>query len=228
MDMDQSNMEQHADARFAVSHTGPGGIQVNRASQIMSAQAHASFLNAGEMLARAQQLADETIATAEDGYRKACEEGYQAGLEQARQQNTRENIDIGLRRHRSLGALEQDVSALLMQTLRQMLGEIDCAERIRMLVREALARLGKLQGEIAVHVHPEQTAQIASSLLQLNAIHPEATLQAIADPAIDTDACRVVSSSGCIEGNLLQQLAAIESALCAHSDKRATDEMQAC
>lgn len=195
----------------------------------MSAQMHASFLSAGEMLAQSQQLADETIAAADAGYRQACKQGYQAGLEQARQKTILENIDISLARLQSLEYLEQDLSELVLQTLRQMLGEIDSAERIVMLVREALARLGKLQGKIAVHVHPGQSAQVAAHLLQWNVTHPDVSLQTVPDPALDTDACRVVCSSGCVEGSLQEQLAAVESALCARGGGRIfPGEAQAC
>jgi flagellar biosynthesis/type III secretory pathway protein FliH len=128
--MDTPSMELHADAHFAVAHTGPGGVQMNRAARIMSAQTHASFLSAGELLEHAQQLADETIGAAQAGYQEACEQGYQAGLEQARQKITQENIELSLNRSRSLENLEQDLNALVLQTLRQMLGEIDRSERV--------------------------------------------------------------------------------------------------
>ncbi|MDB5774980.1 MAG: Nodulation protein NolV [Herbaspirillum sp.] len=186
---------------------------MNRTSPIMSARAHASFLNAEQMLARSQKLADETIAAAENGYKAACDEGYQAGLEQARQQATQENIGIGLQRRQSLHALEQDLSMVVLHTLQQILGDIDCVDKVRMLVRQALTRLGKLQGDIAVHVHPGPAVSIAAELQQWNATHPAATLRAIGDPAIDIEACRVVCGSGSIEGNLQQQLAAIANAL---------------
>jgi type III secretion system HrpE/YscL family protein len=211
--MDIPRMEQHADARFAVNHSRPGGLQVNRASSIMSAQTHASFLSAGEMLARAQQLADETIASAQTGYQEACKQGYQDGMEQARQYATHENIVLSLSRQAALESLEQDVSALVLQTLRQMIGRIDHSELVCMLVREALGRLGKTQGEIAVHVHPDMVEHVASGILQWQASYHEASLKTIADPALDVNTCRVVCSSGRVEGNLQQQLAAIESAL---------------
>jgi type III secretion protein L len=222
--MDIPSMEQHADARFAVMHTGPGGVQVNRAARIMSAETHASFLSAGEMLASAQQLADETIDAAQAGYQDACEQGYQAGMEQARQQITQGNIELSLNRCRSLENLEQDLNALVLQTLRQMLGEIDRSERVCLLVHEALNRLGKLQGEITLHVHPDLAEQVASSMLQRQASCHEATLKTVADPALAVDTCRVVCSSGCVEGNLQQQLAAIESALGGRSDNSISDD----
>ncbi|MDB5992454.1 MAG: type secretion system protein [Herbaspirillum sp.] len=211
--MDIPSMEQHADARFAVTHTGPGGVQMNRAARIMSAQTHASFLSAGEMLKHAQQLADEIIGAAQEGYQEACEQGYQAGMEQARQKITQENIELSLNRSRSLENLKRDLSALVLQTLRQMLGEIDRSERVCLLVHEALNRLGKLQGEIKLHVHPDLAEQVAASMLQWQASCHDATLKTIADSALEADTCRVVCSSGCVEGNLQQQLAAIESAL---------------
>ena len=211
--MDIPRMEQHADARFAVSHTGSGGLQVNRASSIMSAQTHASFLSAGEMLARAQELADETITSAQGAYQEACKQGYQDGTEQARRHATHENIVLSLSRRAALENLEQDLSALVLQTLRQMIGTIDHSDLVCMLVREALGRLGKTQGEIAVHVHPDMAGHVASGMTQWQASYHEATLKTIADPALDVDTCRVICSSGRVEGNLQQQLAAIESAL---------------
>jgi type III secretion protein L len=210
--MDTPNMELHADARFAVTHTGPGGVQVNRAARIMTAETHRSFLSASEMLCCAQQLADETTVMAEAGYQKACERGYREGLEQARIQATRENIQISIQRRRSLESLEGSISALVLQTLRQILGEIDRAERVCMLVREALTRLGQLHGEIDVHVHPDLAAEVANRMSLWHTAQ-SVSLRAIADPTLAPDACRVVCSSGSVSADLQKQISALESAL---------------
>jgi type III secretion system HrpE/YscL family protein len=205
-------MELHADARFAVTHTGHGGVQVNRAARIMTAETHRSFLRAGELLDRAQQLADETTATAEAGYQQACERGYREGLEQARIQATRENIQICLQRSRSLESMKGNISALVLQTLRQMLGEIDRAERVCMLVSEALTRLGQSHGEIDLHVHPDLVTEVADRMSRWPTVQP-ISLRTIADPILATDGCRVVCSSGSVSADLQKQMSALESAL---------------
>jgi type III secretion system HrpE/YscL family protein len=210
--MDTPNMELHADARFAVTHTGSGGIQVNRAARIMTAETHRSFLHAGEMLDRAQQLADETTALAESGYQQACERGYREGLEQARTRAIHENIQITLQRNKSMESMEGDISALVLQTLRQILGEIDRTERVCMLVREALTRLGQLHGEITLHVHPDLATDVAERISQWHVLQ-SISLKTISNPTLAPDACRVVCSSGSVAADLQKQMSALELAL---------------
>jgi type III secretion protein L len=223
MDMDIPSMEQHADTRFAVNHTGPGGIQVNRAAQIMTADTHRAFLQAGEMLAQAQYLADETTASAKAGHQAACERGYQEGLERARAQTTRENVQAAAQQRRHLAGLENDISALVLQTLRQILGEIDRTDRVSLLVREALTRLGQSHGEIVLHVHPDLAAEVTDRLSQLRGPYQPGTFRLLTDATLAPDACRVTSGSGTVEGDVQRQLAALESALAIATDSAGVD-----
>lgn len=204
----------HADARFAIARAEPGGIQVNRAARIMTAGTHAAFLSANELLGHARQLADETIAKAQAGYEEACERGYRIGLAKAHQQAVDDQVQHGLHRQESLNALQADLNALVLQIVRRLLGEIDCAERVGMLVREGLARVAKLQGEIAIHVNPALREQVAADMAQWQTAYPDISLATLENPEIETDACRIIFPSGRVDGNLRKQLDSLEAALC--------------
>ncbi|HEY4318350.1 MAG TPA: type III secretion system stator protein SctL [Herbaspirillum sp.] len=209
-------MELHADARFAIAHTEDGGIQVNRASRIMTAGTHAAYLSANELLAHARGLADDMTTRAHTGYEEACERGYEAGLAKARQQAIHDQVRESRKRQDSLENLQADLNALVLQTVRQLLGEMDCTERVGMLIREGLTRLGKLQGEISIHVHPELLDRISAGIGQWPMAQSDIRLKTIANPEISLEACRIVSQSGRVDGDLRPQLEALESALSMH------------
>lgn len=186
---------------------------MNRAARIMTAGTHAAYLSADELLTHARQHADATIAKSQAGYDEACERGYQAGQAEARQQALQDQVKNNLDRQNTLKNLQADLNALVLQTIHQLLGEIDCATRIDMLIREGLMRLGKQQGEISIHVHPELREQITSRMAHWELAHPGSSIKTIANPEIGMAACRILSSSGRVDGDLQLQLEAFESAL---------------
>jgi type III secretion system HrpE/YscL family protein len=228
MDMDRPNLELHADARFALAYADAGGIQVNRASRIMTASTHAAYLSASELLTHARRLADETIARSQAGYEEACERGYEAGQAKARQQAVHDQVRDNLDRHNGLENLEADLNALVLQALRRLLGEMDCAERVGMLIREGLTRIGRQQGAISIHVHPELRERIASHMTHWQMAHPCISLEIVANAEIGLEACRIVSRSGQVDGDLRLQLEALETALCARPGACPEDGLPPC
>jgi type III secretion system HrpE/YscL family protein len=206
-------MAQHADAHFSVNYAEPGNIKMNRASQIMSSESHASFLDAGEMLKHATKMAAEKMADATAGYQEACDHGYRDGTEKAHQEMMLANVAVILERSRALANLEQEVSNIVVQTIQQFLGETDRVDRVFMLVRQALARLGQLQGDVVLYVHPNMLDGVNTRLTLWNKANQSSHLKTIADPNMSTEGCRIVCGSGCIEGDLQQQVEALEAAL---------------
>lgn len=219
----------HADARFAIAYADDGGIQVNRASRIMAASTHAAYLGANELLANARRLADETMAKAQAGYEEACERGYEAGLAQAQQQAVHAQVQENLDRQAGLANLHADLNDLVLQTVRRLLGEMDCAECVGMLIREGLTRIGKLHGEISIQVHPELQERVAAGMAQWQIAHADISVKTIANSEIGMQACRIISQSGRVEGDLGLQLEALKAALSVPAAKSVfEDESQSC
>lgn len=112
--------------------------------------------------------------------------------------------------------LQSELNGLVLQIVRRLLGEIDCAERAGILVREGLARIAKLQGDIAIHVNPALSERVAADIAQWQAACPEASLAVVPNAEMELDACRIIFPSGRVDGNLRRQLEALEAALCAN------------
>lgn len=211
--MDQSYKTQHADARFALNDEGCDGIHVDRSSRIMTAASHTSFLDTSKMLLRAQQLADDTIGSADEGYRAACDRGYRDGLDQARGAATQENVSRSLAVRASLAEIEQDIAALVLHTLQRMLGGMDTTGQVALLVRQSLEQLGELRGEITIRCHPAHVAEVTERTQRWSVDYPLANLTALSDFDMAIDTCHVSCSSGRVVASLTQQLTAIEAAL---------------
>jgi flagellar biosynthesis/type III secretory pathway protein FliH len=96
---------------------------------------------------------------------------------------------------------EHDTAAAAMQVVERLLGQLDDAQIVTGLAREALRKAGA--GQVTVTVAPEWVDTVSSRLTDIALVKVESA------PALGRFACRVTSQDGRIIADLDTQLAAL-------------------
>jgi len=175
-------------------------------------------------LREAQQLRDDLDALRRDQQahvQAACEaaraEGVAAGLREGRAQ-ARDEIAATLATLTATAAQHEaarraDVAALALQVARKLLGEIDDAQRLAALAREA-AREMLPAPRLTVRVHPQRAEAVRAQLQSLTAREGGSmpACEVLADEGCAADDCRLDTDLGSADASLDQQLACLAQA----------------
>jgi len=183
-------------------------------------------LRAGEVpaLRDANQLRDELDSLRRDQQARvqaACHaahaEGLAAGLQEGRSQ-ARDEIAATLAALATTAAQHEsqrraDVAALALQVARKLLGELDAAERLAALAREA-AREMLPAPRLTVRVHPQRCDAVRAQLQRMAARDAGSmvTFEVLADDGCLPDDCRIDTELGSADATLDQQLARLAQA----------------
>lgn len=170
----------------------------------------------------AQQLRDDLDALRREQHSRvqaACAsahaEGLAAGLQEGRAQ-ARDEIAATLAGLAATAAQHEarrraDVAALALQVARKLLGEIDDAQRLAALAREA-AREMLPAPRLTLRVHPQRAAAVREQLQRMGARDNGPAYEVLADDGCALDDCRLDSDLGSADASLDQQLARLAQA----------------
>ncbi len=169
---------------------------------------------------QARNLLDEAAAEAEVLRERALrdhaaerERGYREGIEQARGDQVEAIADTLLRARVYLDGIEDEMVDLVMDCVREVIGELDRRETVLRVVRGALAR-ARRQKQAVLRVHTEDIAAVLAWRDDLLAQFPGIEdLDIVATAQIAQGACRVETDIGVIEAGVQTQLAALETGL---------------
>jgi len=183
-------------------------------------------LRAGEVppLREAHQLRDELDELRRDQAARvqaACDaaraEGLAAGLQEGRAQARDETAAALSALATTAAQLEAqrcaDVAVLALEVARKLLGEIDDAERLAALAREA-AREMLPAPRVTLRVHPQRSEAVRAQLQRWAARNtdPMPAFDVVADDACDHDDCRLDTELGSADASLDRQLARLAQA----------------
>jgi len=172
----------------------------------------------------AQQLRDEldTLRRQQHAHVQAARdaahaEGLAAGLQEGRAQ-ARDEIAATLAALATTAAQHEDrrradVAALALQVARKLLGELDDAQRLAALAREA-AREMLPAPRLTVRVHPQRADAVRAQLRSMTADEGGSipACEVLADDGCAPDDCRLDTELGSADASLDRQLACLAQA----------------
>lgn len=169
-------------------------------------------------LARAREAA----ATAEENARSAYDAAFKKGFAEGRAAGVTEANRIvretTVAVDRYLSGLDKEISALALNIVRRVAGEIDVADLVAHAAAQAMAEF-RQEKNIRIAVHPAAATRV-SSALAASAQEGQPAVTVEADPALDKGACVLVSDDAVVDASIEAQIRAIETGLTSGSGER--------
>ncbi len=165
-----------------------------------------SYIGAAEFLEAAGKIHTQALQEAEKIKIEAWEEGYKAGLEQARSDVYEGMLEVTKTIRQQLDNRQQQIMQLTMAIVQKVLPRLPSEEIILSLIQEALAELQD-ERQLQVYVRPELIAFAEQWLRQWRQEHPDISrLEVLADPGLGPLGCRVESEFGILVVDPIQDV----------------------
>lgn len=192
-------------ARTLQAHVAPG-------SRVLRADEVGAWADAEAMLTAARAQADAIVAGAQDALEQARQRGYAEGLTQARMEQAEKMIDTVSRTVDYFAKVETDMVALVMASVRKIMGDFDDRQRVVIAVKSALSVV-RNQKQMTLRVHPQQVEAVRAHINELLAAYPGVGyLDIVPDGRLKSEACILESEIGMVEASVEGQITALQGA----------------
>ncbi len=176
---------------------------------IIKADHYLDFVRAEEMIARAQQQAEQIINCAETKYRQEKERGYRDGLEKGQAEISGRIAATAAETASYLDNMAGKMVELTMRILKTILGEIDNRKLVEKIVFKTVDRV-RDEGRITIRVHPECVDHVKNKITAYALESGRQDLfDVVGEPRLDRHGCILESEIGYVDSSLNTQLKAI-------------------
>ncbi|AXM95552.1 HrpE/YscL family type III secretion apparatus protein [Pseudomonas plecoglossicida] len=172
-----------------------------------------AYVRANDLLARARACLEAVEQNAEDTYAEQRTLGYQAGIDEAREQQAALIHETVLQSRSYYRSVEKQMREVVLSAVRKIVHDYDAVELTIKATREALALVGK-QENVLIHVLPEQVDSIRRRILSAQHNGAEVDhIEVVANPRLKEGGCILETEVGIVDASIEAQLSALESAL---------------
>ncbi|WP_423455491.1 HrpE/YscL family type III secretion apparatus protein [Ottowia sp. VDI28] len=186
--------------------------RVTSGTRVLRAAEVSVWADAEAMLAAARAQADAIVAGAKDAFEQERQRGYAEGLAEARMEQAEKMIDTVSRTVDYFAKVESDMVALVMASVRKIMGDFDDEQRVVIAVKSALSVV-RNQKQMTLRVHPQQVEPVRSHVNELLAAYPGVGyLDIVPDGRLTPEACILESEIGMVEASIEGQIAALQGA----------------
>ncbi|MBQ7738703.1 MAG: HrpE/YscL family type III secretion apparatus protein [Desulfovibrionaceae bacterium] len=186
-------------------------IKVSPATHILKQEEYSQFIQAKDLIAQANVLAQEIKQKAEEAYNERKEEGYADGVAEGQMQQAEKMLETGMQAVEYIEGLERQIVDVVITAVRKIIGDLDDKERIVRIVRTALEQVRGRQS-VTVRISPEEEAYVHEAFAAMVG-KGQGALEIVPDVRMKRGDCVLESQMGVLEASLDIQLKAIENAL---------------
>jgi type III secretion protein L len=187
-------------------------------SQILRAADVDAWQEGYRFLACAREAAAKTAETVRSAYDAAYEKGFAEGRAAGAIEASRLVRETTFAVDHYLAGLGKEISTLVLNIVRRVMGEIDVADLVAHAVTQAMTEF-RQEKNIRVAVHPAAADRVNSALAALTRDdQPAVTVEP--DPALDEGACILVSDFAVVDASIEVQIRALEATLTAGSGEQ--------
>lgn len=172
----------------------------------------AAWVDAGELIAQAQQQADAIVDSAHAAYKAECERGFETGQEDARLEQAEQMMENISQTIDYFANVETRMVDLVMQAVRKIIDDFDDRERVLITVKNVLSVV-RNQKQMTLRLHPQQVEGVKERVNDLLAAYPGVGyIDIVPDSRLKLGGCILESEIGLVEASMEGQLAALQSA----------------
>ena len=191
-----------------------GTLQAHIASgsRVVRAADIAAWAEAEGLIAAARAQADAIVAGAQAAFEEERQRGYADGMAEAQMEQAEKMIDTVGRTIDYFARVEGDMVALVMAAVRKIIDGFDDAERVLIVVKNALSVV-RNQKQMTLRLHPQQVDVVRSRVNDLLAAYPGVGyLDIVGDGRLSMESCILESEIGLVEASIEGQIKALEGA----------------
>ena len=181
--------------------------------RVIKAAEYARIIEAEGLVAEAQARAKAIVASAE---RRAADRerlGYSEGHRRGKDAISKYMMGVISKSRDYLQENEDRVVALVIATLKKILGDMDDRDMVVNMVRSAMAVVSR-QNQVVVLVSPDRVELVEKHMKQILQPYPGIkSVEVVGDPKVMPANCILETKMGRVEASLDSQLDAINSAL---------------
>lgn len=181
-------------------------------TRVVTAAQMAAWSEAEGLIAAARSQAEAIELDAKAAYQRECERGHADGLADAQMAQAEKMIETVGRTVDYFAQVEADMVALVMGAVRKIIEDYDDAERVLIVVRNALSVV-RNQKQMTLRLHPQQVEVVRARINDLLSAYPGVGyLDIVADGRLGPHACILESEIGLVEASIDGQIQALEKA----------------
>lgn len=169
-------------------------------------------IKAEKILRIAQENAERMLAEAEKVYLTEKERGYSEGIKKSEKEMATEMSTLAINTEKYLSEIEQQITALVLNTVKKVIGDLDQGELIRSLVKNSLAAM-RNHKFIKLKISPTHIDFLNSRINEMLNAYPNIHgIEIIADDRLSQNQLILESPIGIVDSSIESQLSAIKDA----------------
>ncbi|MBK4733237.1 HrpE/YscL family type III secretion apparatus protein [Noviherbaspirillum pedocola] len=181
--------------------------------KIIKAEDFWAYRHASEILEESLCKQEDLIREGEAAYVRARERGYEAGLEAARAEQSREMMTSIHQKVAYLNSVERQLSGIVMSAICRIINDFSDKDKVLAVVRLAVAEV-RNQKQILLKVNPEVVSQLQDELIRIQELYPMvAHIEVVPQGDLATDSCIVETEIGVVQASITSQLRALHQSL---------------
>ena len=184
-------------------HSDLGRYRPDEGQQVIKADSYQSLCHANSLIEHAERESRKLKEKARKAYEQAEEAGYEAGLQQARDEMLEHYLHQSREATRQLGRLEQRLVDLVGECVRAILDEWADEEKVTSAARRLIQR-AELSGPLRMRVNESALARVQDEIVKFEKEFE--SLVVVVDHHLETDAFVLESDAGIFYGSISEQL----------------------
>jgi type III secretion protein L len=199
-------------------------VMLDPAARVVRRSAVGVLQQAEQVVQRAGAQADALLEQAQDTLEEHRGLGFDRGWEEAQVQLASAMVQQSAHLQAHCKQLEADLVALVVHSVSKVIHGFDDATVVQHLVRSGLDAL-RCEGPLTVHVHPQTSAALGTSIDQLLVSYPHITrVEVLTDARLAPTDCVLEGPAGLVECSLGTVLAGLHKGFVLAALDRASED----
>ncbi|WP_018692190.1 HrpE/YscL family type III secretion apparatus protein [Algicola sagamiensis] len=186
---------------------------LSQETKILSSEQFDTFHELHDLLVKTQERKQALEDEAASIFEKEKERGYQEGLLKSQIEIAEQQIAVISQTINFFASVEQRMVDLVIDGMRQILGELDVADVSRQIIKQALRTIGD-EKQVKFRVAPENVSSVQEQLHMILSEYPSVSFAHVeGDPRIRDQGCILETDIGLVDATVQTQLEALQKAL---------------
>ncbi len=195
-------------------------LEIQTPIRLVKADEVASVLNAGELIAAAEEEAARIREAAKLAYEEEKRRGYEKGLEDGKAAIVAKKLELLDESVAFMESVEDKMVDVVMKALQKCVMEIGEKEMVVQIVRKVMNAVVRTQRHITLKVAPDMVSVVKERLNEIMQEYPLLDeIDVLEDSRLKGASCMIETEAGVADASIDTQLAAIEKSMRKHFSK---------
>lgn len=182
-------------------------------SKVLKSEDYATLIKTNQLIANAEERAQQILADAEAVYKSEKERGYQDGVTAGQQAQAEKMMDVMMESVNYFSEVENRLVDIVMFAVKKVFSDFGDVKLTKGIVKQALAKV-RNESKITLHVAPEHADTVRAKLKEITAEYTNiGFIDVVPDSQVPNAACKVETEMGSVDTSIETQLDILRTAL---------------